>query len=138
MKNTILLLALGVVCNIYTACSKDNASLFESSITGTWELRSVYGGFGLGSYTFEPGNGNTWKFTDSSYERYIDGIFYSGGKYGIVKDLSPQTGELMGKIILNGDSANSMFAEIVNDTLITYNGVVAADGFINRYAKINE
>ncbi len=143
MKTILSLVGLVIVLNMLPGCSKDSdpAPVINQgpvALQNTWELRSVYGGYrapGSGPNT-SPGNKNIWKFTDTTYQQYSNGVLYVSGKYTLTKDTSPATGQLMDALIFDKNANAKLFFEISNDTLVMYRGLVAADGTIEKYVRV--
>ncbi len=141
---TILpLFMLCFLLNFLSACSKDNDTSSNSNqgpvaLQNTWELRSIYGGYSVPgtSPSTSPGNKNIWKFSDTTYQQYANGVLYVSGKYTVTKDTSPATGQLMDALILDKNSTQKRFFAFSNDTLVMYRGLVAADGTIEKYVKV--
>jgi len=68
------------------SCKKGN-TVKPTGLTGTWELRSDYGGIAGGTRTYPPGNGTTLQFNaDSTYIRYYQFQFGDKGTYQVVKN----------------------------------------------------
>jgi hypothetical protein len=143
MKTLCLLLSFFFLA--FVGCNKvkqqTNTSQHHSgSIIGIWELRVLHGGMLAsphGNY-YPPGNGHRWKFTDSLYEQYADGKLVMSGKYSLSKDTCPATGTYMDAFKLEQNSSYKTFFEFSSDTLVLYNGVIAADGTISKYVIIED
>ncbi len=113
----------------------------SAAINGYWELRILYGCQtpNCNPY-FEPGNGNTWKFTDSMYVFSVKSTspvyaYTDSGRYSAGKDTSQVTGRLMDYLILKEDKYDRLFFEIVKDTLTVYRGYIPADGTIEKFVR---
>jgi hypothetical protein len=111
-----------------------------SSIVGSWELRVLHGGMipRPEGPNYPPGNGDKWKFTDSLYEHYEKGQLASHGKYSLIKDTCPATGTYMDAFVVQEDYPHRIFFEFSKDTLVMYNGIIAADGTITKYVSLAE
>lgn len=130
------------------SCKKDiiselNDKVNTSSITLThsWELRYQEGGQKPRSSPYYlPGNGNIWKFTDTTYQIYFEGQVSSSGTYYTIRDTCMATGKLMDAIVLNwGQSYNdTIYVQIAGDTLTMYRGIIAFDGTIEKYVEIKK
>ncbi len=118
------------------SCSKTNTPI---SIEGAWELRHLEGGYRApGSPTdFATGNGNIWTFTNNIYQSRINGQLSGTGSFTTTKDYSMATGRKMDAIILNGNVNDKLFFEIKNNILTMYRGIIAADGTVETYEKID-
>lgn len=143
MKKILSLCLLVILLNMLPGCSKDSDPapvINPAAVTlqNTWELRSVYGGYRIPgtSPNTNPGNKNIWKFTDTTYQQYANGVLYVSGKYTLTKDTSPATGQLMDALIFDKNTNAKLFFEIANDTLVMYRGLVAADGTIEKYVRV--
>ena len=79
----ILLIVLSVTC--LQGCKKDEP-LSPKTMNGTWELRTVSGGFAGVTHNYPPGNGYIYKFTDTTFEKYNSGSITNYGTYEIIKD----------------------------------------------------
>jgi hypothetical protein len=123
---------------IAVSCKKNHKELISGRLQGVWELRHVEGGFRAPgtSPDYAPGNGNMWKFSDSTYQYYVNGQLSVQGSYTLTKDISPATGKNMDALILDSNNNWKLFFEISNNTLTLYRGIVAADGTIETYEKI--
>ncbi|MDN3655096.1 hypothetical protein QWZ08_05635 [Ferruginibacter paludis] len=145
-----------VACIIFfiTGCKKESSSLVKNklinsgyivtdsaSLRGFWELRILYGCQTPNCNPFfEPGNGNTYQFTDSTYILTIKSTSpaYSvadSGRYTTGKDTSQGTGRYMDFIRLKDDPYRRLFVEIVKDTLTIYDGYIPSDGTIQKYVR---
>ena len=134
---------LALLLNCLSGCSKNNepatnANQGPVALQNTWELRSVYGGYRTPGTTpnTAPGNKNIWKFTDTSYQQYTNGALFVSGKYIVTKDTSPATGQLMDVLVFDKNTTSKLFFEFANDTLVMYRGLVAADGTIEKYVRV--
>ena len=107
-------------------------------IVGEWELRDLTGGMVPNQKPgYPPGNGDKYKFVDLHYyERYIDGKVVASGSYSLAKDTCPATGRYMNAFVLEQNAPWKIYFEFSNDTLVLYNGIIAADGTISRYVKV--
>jgi hypothetical protein len=133
MRNKLYFLPVFVLL-IVTGCNKD-ASSRKDSLTGAWELRSWYGGYSAtGGGNVNPGNGNIYAFTENTYRYYVNNTIQDSGTYSIIQSVNPNTGEPMQAILM--DSAYTMPYSVDKNTLTLYNGPIAADGTVSKYAKI--
>ena len=98
MKYFILAI-VAIIITTFTGCKKDTGNKsMSTSIAGTWELRKLSGMIPMMEYP--AGNGNTFKFSGSTYEKYSDGNLVKSGHYTVVNDLSAQ--ESVGLVIKPG------------------------------------
>lgn len=134
MKKNFSLVVLFSLVFIF-GCNKSNTSL---SIQGTWELRHSEGGYGPPNRNpdFAPGNGNIWKFTSNTYQYYINGELSGTGSFTTTKDVAIATGRKMDALILNGNNEDQLFFEIKNNILTMYRGIIAADGTVQTYERV--
>ncbi|MEP6747802.1 MAG: hypothetical protein ABJB86_08750 [Bacteroidota bacterium] len=142
---TVVICFTAIVC--FNSCKKGNAvknTSNNTSITGTWELESAYGGTPLVQYP--SGNGNNYAFTDSGYKKYTKGNLVKSGYYTIVEDTSVREevgllifpGQFTNRIIFDGDaSAKKIFIEILNDKLTFLAGFFPLDGGSSMTYKRN-
>jgi len=143
MKQNIYLSALIFSILISVGChrtkSVDEKKVYSNSLQGDWELRNVFGGFGPpGRPTnFPAGNGHIRSFKDSTFKYYADGKLVDSGTFALTRDTCPATQTLMDAFILSNSYGHKIFFEISKDTLTLYNGVIAADGTIEKYVRIN-
>jgi hypothetical protein len=145
MKHVALFSYLTLSIFLLCSCKKNNADTEKDeaenpgSVSGSWELRVLYGGYrapGASPY-FAPGNGNIWKFTDSTYQYYGNRQLLCSGEYILGKDTSIATGRFMDYVILKQNYNEKIFFEIVKDILVFYRGQIASDGTIEKYVKSN-
>jgi hypothetical protein len=149
MKKIILLSCITCFVLLTNSCQKANTSIQKKkvlidgpgSIKGDWELRILYGCQvpNCNPY-FQPGNGNTWHFTDSTWLHTVKSLSpnYTSSDsafYVLGRDTCMATGRLMDYFKAKGDPYEGIFFEIENDTLTLYNGVIAADGTIQKYVR---
>ncbi len=116
----------------------DSTITYKTTLKGDWELREIFGGLrapNLSPY-FAPGNGFIWKFTDSAYQLYSNEHLVSKGNYILTKDTSIATGRLMSALILPQNFNDKIYFEFNRDTLVFYRGVIAADGTIEKYVRL--
>ena len=145
-----------VACFIFfvTSCKKESSSPEKNklpgsgfivtdpaSLNGFWELRIIYGCQIPNCNPFyEPGNGNTYQFTDSTYFFKVKSLSPAytasdSGLYSMGKDTSFVTGRYMNFISLKNDPYRRLFIEIVKDTLTIYDGFIPSDGTIQKYVR---
>ena len=147
MKSNLLLWSF--ICVIIFACGKaeiessgspvPEKKITETSIVGSWELRELRGGFREpnAQVYYLAGNGNTWEFTDSTYRQSFQGDLANHGTYTLTKDTAQATGRLMDAFITNASTyTQKIYFEFNQDTLLLYDGVIAADGTIGKYVRI--
>ena len=106
---------------------------------GSWELRELQGGFRPpnAQIYYSAGNRNIWEFTDSTYKQSFQGEFASVGTYTLTKDTALATGRLMDALnIGDGIYKHQIYFEFNQDTLLLYNGQIAADGTIGKYVRM--
>jgi hypothetical protein len=147
MKQLIALNFLILLGFTISSCDKQSvadsiAKLQNSgSFSGSWELRELIGCQvpGCNPY-FEKGNGNTWTFTDSSYQYSVGHELKVAGELILGKDTSLATGRLTDYFIMKNNGNNyywldKIFFEIKSDTLFLYRGILPADGTIDKYVR---
>ena len=153
MKNKILIVGLFSIYLFIAACNKEEAieqteqktivgKVHLPAIVGTWELRHIAG---MAQRNYAKGNGNIIVFTDSTYQRFMDGIMYNSGRYLLVKDTTASkttgTGVPAGKfthqiIFQNSLSSFSTFIEVDDKTLMLLSGYFPLDsGSLSTYEK---
>ncbi len=147
MKTIIAFAYLAIVILGYSSCTKQTVSLKKessfsyNSLQGDWELRTLIGCQVPGcNPNFNPGNGNIWRFTDSTFEAYADHKLVDSGRYYIGTDTCLQTNRVM-DFFVNEQRTNlyyndKIFFEFVDGQLILYRGVIAADGTIQKYSHL--
>lgn len=148
MKSITVAIIFCALIFFVLSCKKDTASKSNdkvnaspTAISHSWELRYQEGGYGpTHSPYYSPGNGNMWKFTDTTYQVYFEGQISSSGTYYMIKDTCPATKQLMDAIVLNwGQSYNdTIYVQIAGDTLTMYRGIIASDGTIEKYVRIKQ
>ena len=140
MKRYSIIVVLVTLIGVTLSCTssiEDKPKLLNSNIlAGAWELRGTTGGMIVPDpNNFKPGNGNIWKFTDTSFERIIHDSVYNSGSYTVADTgIDMNTGRKISQFIFNNTPAESF--ELMNDTLHIYYGMIAADGVIQHYIKI--
>ena len=133
--NRNLIICLVSLLFVFSACRKNGKcsdDQSEGKLNGTWELRSVVGGFS-GGKTYPDGNGNIIKFEGSTYTRYTNGQQYSQGSFTISKEIFPENNKVMDK--LKSLDGAEVFVEITSNILTIYHGSIAADGTRSTYAR---
>jgi hypothetical protein len=148
MKSNLLLWVF--ICLVIYACGKaeiesgtvedPEKKTTESSIVGSWELRELQGGFRPpnAQIYYSAGNGDIWEFTDSIYKHSFQGEFASVGTYTLTKDTALATGRLMDAFIMDGGNyKQQIYFEFNQDTLLLYDGQIAADGTIGKYVRVH-
>jgi hypothetical protein len=140
MKRYCVIAALIILTGTIVSCtssSKDHPRLqISKALQGTWELRGITGGMAIPEpNNYKPGNGNTWRFAGTHFERMLHDSVYDSGSYTIADTgVDMNTGRRINQFIFNGTPAESF--EIRNDTLHIYYGEIAADGVISHYVKV--
>ncbi|RYE26374.1 MAG: hypothetical protein EOP42_20810 [Sphingobacteriaceae bacterium] len=142
MRKLVNFSSFCILLTFFISCKKDNYS--SKSIIGTWELRQSQGGTIPGT-TYNKGNGNMIKFTDSDYEIYANGVLSKSGTYKLIPDTSVQdnvcsvlsSNEYKNRIVFDGkDDARKTFIKISKDELSLVSGCFALDaGSISIYGR---
>jgi len=129
MKKILLLLLIVAACT--TACKKDKQ--ITPGMFGTWELRSVDGGWGTAE-TYPAGSSTKYQFkSDSTYVKYKGNVMENQGKFSI-RILGKERGFDYGTIKFTQPDYTDAF-QIKKDTI--YIGTSIADGPTYQYIKIN-
>lgn len=106
---------------------------FETSIIGSWEIRSSEGGL-LPGKTYQQGNGKCLRFTDSFYETYDDGVLKEQIPYRLERSKSMNSDSPMHKLILEGREGLEYRVAARGSKLTLEAGTsIAADGVILIY-----
>ncbi len=133
MRHLILIFLVVLSITFFGSCKKNNSEP-TLSIIGEWELRMRSGGIVGGSTTFPPGNGNTLVFSNTSFEKYLNGQIASSGAYNLTKDTFVN-GELMDKLILTSpNSIEQHFIKIESSQFTFLSGL--PDGFDEYFSQI--
>jgi hypothetical protein len=107
-----------------------------TDIVGSWELREEQNGM-IPARTHAQGNGNIYKFSATSYERFSNGGIVKRGEYAVVGDstageelgLAIPAGQFTNRIIFDNDSTSAkIFFAITNDSLTFLSGYFPTDG----------
>ncbi|MDF3077022.1 MAG: hypothetical protein K0S09_911 [Sphingobacteriaceae bacterium] len=134
MKAPVIILL--ILFSLISSCKKED---IESSLVGTWELRTLEGD--MGTITYPPGNGNVIKFTKGEYQILKNGAVTKAGTYTIVADagfemsicLVKKKGEFENRIIYDGDnSSQKTFIHISGNKLFLASGCFASDGGVKK------
>jgi len=129
------LIPILLACCIF-ACKKERATL-SNKITGTWELRTSFNGQGGGT-NYQPGNGNYFKFADTTFALYSNNVLQNIGSYKIKKDSAVNwMGQTGHRIIFNNEE-NSIptYITISHDTLNLW--IYAYDAPSTIYKKTSD
>src|SRR5947209_12260405 len=119
MKQYCIIAVLVALIGFTISCTgsiEGKPKLLNSNILpGTWELRGITGGMKIPDpNNFKPGNGNTWKFTDTYFERMLHDSVYNSGSYSVADTgLDMNTGRKISQFIFNSTPAESF--ELKND-----------------------
>lgn len=142
MKYFIVAVCLGAISLFWGSCKKDvstKAVISATSIAGTWELRQAQNGM-IPTVTYTAGNGNTFKFSDSTYEKCTSGSLIAGGHYMLTRDTSVETevgllipsGQFTNRIIFDSDfTSRKTFIDVSNNKLSFLSGYFPLDGGSN-------
>ncbi|HEX3767896.1 MAG TPA: hypothetical protein VHT72_05930 [Puia sp.] len=146
MKRQKILLSLVCFIMLTFSCKKDSTNsqpkvVTPTVLTGTWELRQdSFPQIRGVPRDYASGNGNKVIFYDTTYKSYyvgygsMSGTNYTDSGNYYIKDL-PQS---IPQLVFNGDSLPPRDLFLINkDTLTLYAGIVAADGDVLVYVKIN-
>lgn len=135
MKKLFTLILMSAL--IFTlGCKKDKQLSPVGSIIGSWEIRKEIGGQIAGAPdAFEPGNGNILRFSDKTYAYIQNGVVLYSGAYTIG---SKGSGTAKENTLIFVDNGGTRTYEIDNNKLTIYHGVIAADGNILIYEKVQE
>lgn len=135
MRDIIFLVSIGLLTTIFFSCQKDKHADGSKGITGSWEIRSSLGGYGVsGGSDYPPGNGYIQQFTDSGYYIYQHGQNpVDSGTFKIEKNASTPYGQIMNKLTYISNHNREVYYQISGDTLTIYDGIIAADGAVSKY-----
>lgn len=129
LKRLSLFLLISVIT--ITACKKETLS---GKMNGTWELRAEYGGW-IGTIQYPAGNGQTWVFNGSGYQRKDNGLVLESGSFILVKDTMRLTGRISDRLILNDNYGGLPVFVILNNDRLSFS-IDAVDAGGSEYQKI--
>jgi hypothetical protein len=133
MKNILNLAATLVVLLTIMSCEKK--SVLEE-LNGSWELRHIEGiQVANVDPNFKPGNGNLLKFEGQKYERYYDGKKEESGTFTITPENTTINNRKANYSITFNNDTEKTYLSLLNNKLILFNGVIAADGTESTYEK---
>lgn len=132
MKKALLFVAV-IIC--LASCTKDKVIIDDRGVVfGTWELRSISGGWGQ-PQIFAAGNGDKFTFKpDSSYIKYNNNTIEKQGKFSI-RFTSEGKNIRYGSITITDPPYTDAFAFKL-DTI--YIGNSAADGPTYQYVRLKK
>lgn len=135
MQKKYLLFFGCVLLAVVVACTR-KVNTETSSLVGTWELREEQSGM-IPTRQHAEGNGDRYRFTASTYERYRNGALEKSGTYRIEADSTVQNevglqlpaGEFTQRIIFEDEpSAPKTFFQRNGDKLVLLSGYFPTDG----------
>lgn len=84
MRYVILITCLCVFHTSFQSCNKQIE--IPDSVVGRWELRTTSAAMMPTPTNYAAGNGNILRFTETAYEKYINGQLVKTGVYTIIRD----------------------------------------------------
>lgn len=134
MKKIIAYFVFFTFLTFAPGCNKDAAlKSISNSLEGIWELRQASGQAGVTNY--EPGNGNNFLFTSSSFQRYKAGQLIDSGIFQLIHDTTASENvclvipenEYRYRIEFNHVELPKEFIQVSNDSLYILSGCFAYD-----------
>lgn len=113
MKHLLNKLTILLLLSFFISCKKDNQDNLPNP-SGTWEASKEIGGDSQGS-TYSPGNGNVFKFTDSTFKKYQVGQLIDSGTYNIIKETNE---DFKYRLILNSNYNSQLFIKVIDNEFI--------------------
>ncbi len=106
-----------ILVPLFIISCKKESPFISSKLTGTWELRTIYTGWGPDK-DYPAGNGNYLKFTKSTFEIDTNRVLLKSGSYSIVREKFNLTGKMGNRIIYNHEvDAERTFVDVVHDSI---------------------
>lgn len=139
MPKLLFLCCLFASLMLLPFCNRKTASQIDFSpaqLVGTWELRESQSGM-IPTAQHAPGNGNRYRFTETTYEQYTDGRLVKTGAYRVVMDTTAQkelglvlpAGQFTHCIVFDNDpAAAKTFFQLSGSRLILLSGFFPTDG----------
>jgi hypothetical protein len=121
-----------LILSILTVSCKKESQPNATGLSGTWELSHIESGYRLNGSTADlpAGYKFQWKFTDSTYESIEHGSVIKQGFFGVLYGIGkPQ-------LILDRDTNSAILFDLNGIQLILYRGIIAADGDIETYTRL--
>lgn len=128
------------------ACTR-KVNTETNALVGTWELREDQSGM-IPTRQHAEGNGDRYRFTATTYERYRNGALEKSGTYRVEMDSTVQKevglalppGEFTRRLVFEDDpAAPKTFFQLNGDTLVFLSGYFPTDGGSRfTYRKIAE
>lgn len=142
MKKNLTLFLLLLSATVLFSCKKNESIPAESTLNGSWELRSVLGIQVPGvSPNYQPGNGNVYVFNNGNYTIYMQGKIVDSGTYTIEKDIKPINNNTSTHSITLVSKMNSrndkLYLKLGENSLVIFDGVIAADGIEGTYERLS-
>lgn len=141
MKKLLTLMLISVAVLTLSCKKEKETTITAKDLSGSWELRSSFGGMIAGGIppNYSPGNGSILKFTETDYQEFSKGQLMKSGTYTLSKENFYSSDVLMYRIIYDGNvEAFKEYVEIVDGKLKVYDGMVSADGIEYVYQKIQD
>lgn len=114
VKSFLFILTITIL--LLEGCKKDVPRV-PKPIEGNWELSMASGGIIGGMTTYPTGNGNIYKFSESNYEKYINGTLKKTGFYSTFQDTFYGRHIVMDRIVFDDDTMNRFTMEISDNKL---------------------
>ncbi|HSU51204.1 MAG TPA: hypothetical protein VLJ41_11455 [Segetibacter sp.] len=133
MMRCIVMTLFFAATSFFYSCEKDNRNATKL-VEGEWELVRITGSRPV--ITFDRGNGNVLKFTNTNYDLFENNRLKKSGTYTIQEEGSAQSSVCLvlppekyrNRIIYdNDDTPPKTFLEVSNDTLSFISGCFATD-----------
>jgi hypothetical protein len=133
MTKKIFFVILSAICVIQSGCSDDGDSSDQTKLSGTWELSTIYSGFG--ESRFQVGNGTRYEFEKDHFKKFTDFKLVDEGSFAIVRQLNPMKGVEGNRLIFNNETDTlQQFVEISHGTLtLTWLGYDTSTVVYTRY-----
>lgn len=135
MQKKYLLFVGCVLLAVVVACTR-KVNTEPSNLVGTWELREDQSGM-IPTRQHAEGNGDRYRFTATTYERYRNGALEKSGTYRVEADSTVQkevglqlpAGEFTQRIVFEDEpSAPKTFFQRNGDKLVLISGYFPTDG----------
>src|SRR5689334_11796049 len=123
---------------LFAGCKKD-LEVFKDDLNGTWELKHFSSGWS-GVREYEPGNGNTIRFSGDKYTSvvvYADTTYTTEGTFSLMKGKPACITEGDEQTLINFDNSSFESTISITDHELTISSTACImDGGSSTYRKI--